>query len=393
MKEIKACIPPPPGVYTALITPFATKNGGVMTDRLQQNIEFQISQGVVGLVPTGTTGESSALEWHHHHQVIKHTAEAARKRAYVLAGTGSNNPIEALRASSQAVMVDGADGVLLVDCYYTRPNSLQLRDRYYKLVAMSLANDCPTASVVPYIIPKRTGTQLLPVDLAILAKACPNVRGVKEATGDLANMRQTRERLGPNFIIFSGDDNMTAAMMGDDHVKANGVISVIANIAPGPIVQMVSAFQRGDDQEGQRINIALAPLFGLVGLTVRTFRHYDGQDHEVIDTYANPCPVKTMMRLLGMDSGYLQPSLGPMADDDDIAREMSRAVIPIVRQALLKVWNNNPWVLMPIEKHYGVSISDQLCGTGKGRYTEEMFQKDTAEYQTSADSRTMKPVT
>ena len=336
------------GVYTALVTPF-TSSGAFMPDTLQRNIEFQTSQGVVGLVPTGTTGESPTLQWDEHHFVIKKTIEAA-KELFVLAGTGSNNTIEAFQASCQA-LDDGADGVLILDPYYNKPASCQIRDNHHRFVAERIAKHYPNAPVVIYIIPGRTSCKLEPVDLALLAETCPNVRAVKEATGDLDNMRMTRQLLGLDFCIFSGDDNKTAAMMTDPAIRANGVISVMSNIVPGAIVRMVKAFQRGAAAEGRRIAAALEPLFELVGIAVPGIRHYKGVGIEVLDRFPNPCPIKTMMAILGMDTGCSRWPLGPM----------SPAAVEITRRALLEVWNNSPWVLEPIQDFYGGSVSDRLA--------------------------------
>ncbi|OGY51622.1 MAG: hypothetical protein A3J59_04885 [Candidatus Buchananbacteria bacterium RIFCSPHIGHO2_02_FULL_56_16] len=335
------------GVYTALVTPF-TKIGAFIPDVLQKNIEFQISQGVVGLVPTGTTGESPTLEWNEHHYVIKKTVEAA-KELFVLAGTGSNNTMEALQASCQA-LDDGADGVLILDPYYNKPASCQIRDNHHRFVAEKIAESYPNASVVIYIIPGRTSCKLEPVDLAILADTCPNIRAVKEATGDLDNMRKTRELAGPDFLIFSGDDNKTAEMMTDPAIRAAGVISVMGNIVPGAVFQMVKAFQDGDADAGNQIASALQPLFELVGVSAPSSRQWMGKQIAVTDRFPNPCPIKTMMAILGMDTGYCRPPLGPMSDEAN----------NIVLRGLQEVWNHNPWVLEPIERHYGVSIGDRL---------------------------------
>jgi 4-hydroxy-tetrahydrodipicolinate synthase len=166
------------GCWTAMITPFNRK-GEVDFEGLEKNVRFLIENGS-NLVPTGTTGESPTLDWREHDRVITKTVKLAKGKAFVIAGTGSNSTSEAMRGSKHAVEV-GAQGVLLVDCYYNGPSSLELRTQYYEVIAKAFRK----TFVVPYIIPGRTGTKMEVEDLAILHRKYKNVRSVKEATGDL----------------------------------------------------------------------------------------------------------------------------------------------------------------------------------------------------------------
>jgi 4-hydroxy-tetrahydrodipicolinate synthase len=149
------------GCWAAMITPFNRK-GEVDFEGLEKNVQFLIENGS-NLVPTGTTGESPTLDWREHDRVITKTAKLAKGKGFVIAGTGSNSTREAMRGSKHAMEV-GAQGVLLVDCYYNGPSSLELRTQYYEVIAKAFRK----AFVVPYVIPGRTGTKLEVEDLAIL---------------------------------------------------------------------------------------------------------------------------------------------------------------------------------------------------------------------------------
>jgi 4-hydroxy-tetrahydrodipicolinate synthase len=152
----------------------------------------------------------------------------------------------------------------MVDPYYNGPSSLEIRKEYIGPVAAAF----PNLQIIPYVIPGRTGTQLLPEDLALLHKEFRNVQTVKEATGNIQNMRRTRECCGTEFVILSGDDGMTCEMMTDPAVKASGVISVVSNVAPRAVAEMVNLFKEGNLTEGKKRAEKLQPLFDLV--TVKT---------------------------------------------------------------------------------------------------------------------------
>jgi len=332
------------GAWTALVTPF-TPRDRVCWSELERLIEFQVGQGVTGLVPTGTTGESPTLTWAEHNRVVETTVRLSHGRCFVLAGTGSNSTDEALRGSLHALEA-GAHGVLLVDCYYNGPSSLELRREYYAPIAQA----CRGAQIVPYIIPGRTGCALTPEDLAVLASEHPNLRAVKEATGDLKRMAYTRSLVGEDFDILSGDDNLTPAMMADGAIRASGVISVVANVAPAAVVAMVKAFARCDGQEGRRLADALEPLFNIVTVTVDGVRRVGGRELVVRDKFRNPLAIKTLMRGLGMVRGGCRRPLG----------HMSAAGVGVVRAAAQAVWRNSPEVLAPIEDAFGVSVGERL---------------------------------
>jgi 4-hydroxy-tetrahydrodipicolinate synthase len=327
------------GCWTAMITPFNRK-GEVDFEGLEKNVHFQIENGA-NLVPTGTTGESPTLDWREHDRVITKTVKLAKGRGFVVAGTGSNSTGEAMRGSKHAVEV-GAQGVLLVDCYYNGPSSLELRTQYYEVIAKAFRR----VSVVPYVIPGRTGTKLEVEDLAILHRKYKNVRSVKEATGDLERMAKTRTLCGQDFDILSGDDDKTFEMMTRNDIRASGVVSVMSNIVPGPIGEMVKAIRNGNMERANRLKDILDPLFKVV--TVNTIESYEG--FEVPCKFRNPLSIKTMMKGLGLPSGPSRPPLGKMTPKG----------VEVVRNALKEVYGKDRGVFWPLEEFYKIDLEERL---------------------------------
>jgi 4-hydroxy-tetrahydrodipicolinate synthase len=329
------------GCYTALVTPFTADGAKIDTDGLQQLIRFQIGNKITGILAVGTTGESPTLAWEEHHEVVSHVAQAAQGKCLTIAGTGSNNTREALAATQQAAQ-QGVDAVLLVDPYYNGPSSLEIRREYVGPIAEAY----PNIDIIPYVIPGRTGAKLLPEDLALLNKAYPNVKSVKEATGDLSNMRRTRTCCGPDFTILSGDDAMLVEMMADDTIDAAGVISVAANVAPKAMTELVALLASGQTDEAKKLAAALEPLFGLVTVTTR-----EATDFGDVDCRArNPMAVKTFMALLGMPVGPCRRPLG----------KMTRKGLDFVISVARRIQSNNPEILQPIADFFGVDINVRL---------------------------------
>src|SRR4030066_259678 len=314
------------GCWTAMVTPFNRK-GEVDFEGLDKNVQFQIENGS-HLVPTGTRGESPTMDWREHDRVITKSVKWAKDKVFVIAGTGSNSTREAMRGSKHAVEA-GAQGVLLVDCYYNGPSSLEMRTQYYELIAKAFRR----AFVVPYVIPGRTGTKLEVEDLAILHRKFKNMRSVKEATGDLGRMAKTRTLCGEDFDILSGDDDKTFDMMTRNDIWASGVISVMSNIVPGPIGEMVKAIRSGDTTRTNRLKDVLDPLFKTV--PVNTIESYEG--FEVPAKFRNPLAIKTMMKGLGIPSGPCRPPLGKMTPKG----------VEVVRNVLKEVYEKDKEGLMP----------------------------------------------
>lgn len=327
------------GSFTALITPFA--GSGIDQEGLHRLADFQIESGITGILAVGTTGESPTLAWDEHNRVIEIVAENTRGKCLCIAGTGSNNTAEALTATNHAQEA-GADAVLLVDPYYNGPSSMEIRREYVEPVAKAF----PRLEIIPYIIPGRTGAQMFPEDLAILARNCQNVTTVKEATGNLDNMKRTRECCGADFSILSGDDPMTFRMMTDPAIQASGVISVVSNVAPRAVADMTRLLQEGKTEEAAKMNDALAPLYGLV--TVKTT---ENSPFGTVECRArNPLAIKTLMSLLGMPSGGCRAPLG----------KMSWNGIEKVLDAARTVQQNNPEIFQPAADFFDVNVEEKL---------------------------------
>ncbi|MCK5553085.1 MAG: 4-hydroxy-tetrahydrodipicolinate synthase [Deltaproteobacteria bacterium] len=327
------------GCWTAMVTPLNEK-GELDLDGLRKNIRFQISQGAK-LVPTGTTGESPTLNWEEHDTVIEEVIKLAKGETFIMAGTGSNSTREALRATKHAHEA-GADAVLLVDCYYNGPSSLELRTEYHGVIA----REFPGLFVTPYIIPGRTGTQMEVEDMAILHRQFKNVRAVKEATGDLERMAKTRVLLGNDFDILSGDDVITVEMMSRHDISASGVVSVMSNIVPGARAEMTRTILADGRDKATQLQEALDPLFKVV--TVKTVEEYEG--FTVPCKFRNPVAIKTLMNGLGLPSGPCRPPLGNMTPKG----------VEVVRQAIRTVYDRNKEILMPIQDYYKVNLRERI---------------------------------
>ncbi len=340
------------GCFTAIVTPF--NNDGIDHEGLDKLSEFQITNGITGILAVGTTGESPVLSWEEHNRVVEIVAERTKNKCICIAGAGSNNTKESLAGTKHAAAV-GADAVLLVDPYYNGPSSLEIRREYVGPVAAS----APDIEIIPYVIPGRTGAQLLPEDLAILNEEFENVNTVKEATGNLENMRKTRQCCGPNFTILSGDDGMTFDLMQDPQIKGAGVISVASNVAPKAITQMVQFLQEDKLSQAQNLFKALEPLFNLVTVITKEETPFG----EVVCRARNPLGFKTLMSILGMPSGKCRQPLG----------KMTQKGLETVLSAARKVQSDNPEILTPVADFFDVDIEDRLNNPSiwEGLYYEE----------------------
>lgn len=327
------------GCFTALVTPF--KDDTVDYEGLGKLADFQIKNGITGILAVGTTGESPTLTWDEHNKVIEDVAKKTRGKCICIAGTGSNNTKETLESSKHAVD-SGVEALLLVDPYYNGPSSLEIRREYVAPVAGAF----PGVQIIPYVIPGRTGAQLLPEDLAILNRDFDNVNMVKEATGSIENMKHTRACCGADFTILSGDDGLTFEMMTDPEIMASGVVSVASNVAPGPVTEMVKLLEQGNQAEAKKILSALEPLFGLVTIKTKEKTAYG----EVVCRARNPLGIKTLMSILGMPSGGCRQPLG----------KMTIIGLEKVIETARKVQSDNPEILKPVAEFFGVDIDAGL---------------------------------
>jgi 4-hydroxy-tetrahydrodipicolinate synthase len=274
------------GVLPALITPF-TKDNEVDEEGLRQNIEFLIEGGVSGIVPCGTTGESATLSMSEHEHVIEIAINCST--IPVVAGTGSNNTIEALELTKSAEDA-GADAALLITPYYNKPND---RGMIAHFKAISHAVDLP---IILYNVPSRTGINLKAEVVAELARES-NIIGIKEASGNLEQITRIIELTqDEDFVVFSGDDALTLPIMA---LGGIGVISVVANVAPSLVVSMVKAFQNGKIKEARKLHIELAPLIRAAFLET------------------NPIPIKKAVELIGLPAGALRLPLASISTDNE----------------------------------------------------------------------------
>lgn len=271
------------GSMVALVTPF--KDGRVDEKRLKQLIEFQLKHRTSALVPCGTTGESATLSLQEHERVIELTIESSQGRIPVIAGTGSNNTAEAVRLTKHAKKA-GANGALLISPYYNKPTQTGL---YLHFRSVAEAVDIP---LILYNIASRTGVNIEPETVARLS-AIKNIVGIKEASGNLEQMSKIVSMCPETFYLISGDDALTLPILA---IGGRGVISVVANIVPQDVADMIEFFQQGKMREAQRLHYKLLPL-------IKTM---------FIET--NPIPIKTAMGLMKMIEPELRLPLCNMSE-------------------------------------------------------------------------------
>jgi 4-hydroxy-tetrahydrodipicolinate synthase len=271
------------GSITALITPF--KNGLLDEDALRRLVEWQITEGTHGLVPTGTTGESPTLNFDEHKRVIDVTIEVARGRVPVIAGTGSNSTDEAIELSVHAEK-SGADGILIVNPYYNKPTQEGLY-QHFKAI-----NDKVGIPIVIYNIPGRTNVDMSVATMARVYEL-KNVVGVKDATANIARVSQQREAMGPEFIQLSGEDATALAFTAHG---GHGCISVASNVAPKLCAEFQNLLMKGDFAAALKMQDRLLPLF----------------DALFVET--NPGPVKYAASRLGVCSAEMRLPMVPVTE-------------------------------------------------------------------------------
>lgn len=272
------------GSLVALITPF--KNGQVDENRLADLIEWHIRSGTHGIVPCGTTGESATLSHNEHTQVVKFVVNQVKKRAPVVAGTGSNSTTEAIRLTREAQEV-GADGALMISPYYNRPTQEGIY-QHYKAVAQA----APGFPIIFYNIPGRTGSNIEPSTMARLAEI-DNIVGVKEAAGSIDQVLNIVAACGEKLAILSGEDSLTFSMMT---LGGKGVISTAANVVPREMADLANLCLNKQYEKAAQLQIKLLPL--IRALFIET----------------NPIPLKTALAWMGKCELELRLPLVTMAD-------------------------------------------------------------------------------
>jgi 4-hydroxy-tetrahydrodipicolinate synthase len=263
------------GVLTALATPFC--KGQVDEPGFREFINWQLGEGVHGVVPCGTTGESATLSHEEHEAVIRICVEEVKGRVPVVAGSGSNNTTEAIRLTRFARDA-GADAALLITPYYNRPTQEGL---YQHFKAVAEATHFP---LIAYNVPGRTGCNLLPETIARMARDIPELIAIKEATGSTIQASDIMEQ-SKNLAVLSGDDPVFLPMLA---IGAAGVISVTSNVAPALVVSLYDAWTRGDRETARQLHYKLSPLTRALFLET------------------NPVPTKTALSLMGKMRGDLR---------------------------------------------------------------------------------------
>jgi 4-hydroxy-tetrahydrodipicolinate synthase len=282
------------GTYTAIVTPF--KNGRIDESALTRLIKRQIQAGVDGIVPVGTTGESPTVSFEEHIQIIAWSVKAADGRIKVLAGTGANSTEEAVYLTQEAEKA-GADGSLQVAPYYNKPSQEGLFQHFREIASET------RLPIVLYSIPGRCGVEIGIDTIKRLAETCSNVIGIKEAGGNADRVSQMRQVLGSRFEIMSGDDSLTLPFMA---VGAQGVISVVSNVIPRQVAQMVKAFAAGQSRAALKLHQKYYPMFK--DLFIET----------------NPVPVKAALAMLGQIEEEYRLPLVPLSAKN---RETLRATM------------------------------------------------------------------
>ena len=288
------------GSCTAIVTPFSEH--GVDYERLKKNLEFQYENGTSAIVVCGTTGENATHTPNEHDELVRVTVRTVNGRMKVIAGIGSNNTANALRAAEDA-KYSGADAVLMVTPYYNKTTQKGLIEHF------SYVADRVDIPMILYNVPSRTG-------IGISADTCkalsqhPNINGIKEASGDIALAAKIRSLCGDDLYIWSGNDDCTIPLMS---LGALGVISVASNIVPGAVAKLCALCLEGSYAEATELYAKYASLFSAL----------------FIET--NPIPVKAALKMMGMDSGILRLPL------TEISQESFETLLKAMRDAGINV--------------------------------------------------------
>ena len=273
------------GSIVALITPFKGNNFDESTYR--ELINWQINEGINGIVPCGTTGESATLNMEEHKRVIQVAVEEVNKRVPVIAGTGGNSTSEAIELTHFAKEV-GADATLQVTPYYNKPSQEGLY-QHFKAIA-----DAVALPQVLYNVPGRTSVNMLPETVARLAEF-PDIVAIKEASGNLGQMEEIIRLAGEKLILLSGDDNITLPVMA---IGGKGVVSVVANIVPKITANTVLAWENGDIERSRELFYKFLPLC------------------QAMFFETNPVPVKTSLALMGKIDDNIRLPLAKMQENN-----------------------------------------------------------------------------
>ena len=288
------------GSFVAMITPF--KDGKVDEQGVADLVEFQLRNGTNGLVPCGTTGEAVTLSDEEHLRVVQITIETARGRVPIVAGTGTNSTEKTIK-TTKAVAKIGADAALVVTPYYNKPTPEGLF-QHYKAI-----NDAVDLPIVAYNVPTRTSVNMS-ADTTLRISGLPNVVAVKEASGSMDQVSEILQDAAPDFAVMSGDDSVTLPLLA---LGGTGVVSVVANIAPAAMSDLVAAFHAGDVARARELH---HQIFGLCRAMF-------------IET--NPIPVKTAAGMLGLCSDELRLPLVALSEGNRAKLKAALDSCPLIQ--------------------------------------------------------------
>jgi 4-hydroxy-tetrahydrodipicolinate synthase len=260
-----------PGAYTALVTPFTPEASAVDWDAFERLLNAQVQAGVAGVVPCGTTGESPTLSEAEQRELLRRSLKVCSGKVRVVMGTGSNDTKKTILNSREAAEA-GADGVMLVMPYYSRPSQEGL---FRHVVAV--AREVPVP-VMLYNIPSRTGVELSVETLLRILDAAPNVVALKDATGNVLYTEELVQRAADRIVIFSGDDVMSLPLIS---VGASGVVSVTSNLYPREVSALIEEATSGNIAAARAKNVRLLPV------------------HRAMFVEPNPQPIKAALSLRG----------------------------------------------------------------------------------------------
>lgn len=271
------------GAGVAIVTPF-TENNEVNYEKLGELIEFQIAEGTDSIIICGTTGEASTLTHEEHLECISYTVKKVNKRVPVIAGTGSNCTDTAIYLSKEAESY-GADALLVVTPYYNKATQKGLVAHF---TAIANAVSLP---IIMYNVPSRTGCNILPQTVATLVKTVDNIVGIKEASGNIAQIAEIMQLCGNDIDLYSGCDEMIVPVLS---LGGAGVISVLSNVLPKQTHEIVVKYLAGDAKGSCELQLQYLPLINALFCEV------------------NPIPVKKALNLMGYKVGPLRMPLTEM---------------------------------------------------------------------------------
>ena len=280
------------GAGVAIVTPMK-ENLEINYDKLDEMLEEQIAGGTDAIIICGTTGESATMTEEEHSEAIRFTVERVKHRVPVIAGTGSNSTATAVQLSKGA-MEDGADALLLVTPYYNKATQNGLIAHYTKI-----CTEAPLPAIL-YNVPSRTGCSIQPKTLAHLVKNVDSIAGVKEASGNIGNVAEIMHLCDGNIDLYSGNDDQVVPLLS---LGGIGVISVLSNVAPKYVHDMVMKYLDGDVKGSAKMQLDAIPLCSALFCEV------------------NPIPVKAALNMMGKNVGSLR---APLTEMEDAHKEVLR---------------------------------------------------------------------